>query len=79
MQKARLIEIEGSQAVLLPEEFWFDTDEICIKRVGTVVVLYDPNDRYHRLTSALNKFSDDFMAEGRDQGVVEVRKPMFDE
>lgn len=78
MQTAKIFQSGNSQAVRLPKEFRFDSDEVGIKRVGTVVVLYDPNDRYHRLTSALEQFTADFMAKGREQGVAEVRKPVFD-
>jgi antitoxin VapB len=78
MQTAKIFQSGNSQAVRLPKEFRFDSDEVGIKRVGTVVVLYDPNDRYHRLTSAMEQFTGDFMADGRDQGAEEVRKPVFD-
>ena len=78
MQTAKIFQSGNSQAVRLPKEFRFDSDEVGIKRVGTVVVLYDPNDRYHRLTSAMEQFTGDFMSEGREQGVMESRKPLFD-
>jgi len=30
----------ASQAVRLPKEFRFDSDEVCIKRVGSAVLLF---------------------------------------
>ncbi len=58
----------ASQAVRLPKEFRFEGDEVCIKRVGSTVVLYDPADRLNRLMSAVERFPGDFMDAGRDQG-----------
>jgi antitoxin VapB len=65
------------QAVMLPEEFWFDCDEVCIKRIGSTVVLYEKGTAWDLFKNAAGKISDDFMAGGRDQGgPVEQRKPL---
>lgn len=74
MQTAKLFKNGNSQAVRLPKEFRFDGDEVCVKRVGSAVVLYEINSRWRQLNEAVGQFTDDFMAEGRgDQGVVEGR------
>ncbi len=66
----------ADQAVRLPEEFRFDCDEVCIKRIGSTVVLYEKGKAWDLLKSVSGKISDDFMADGRDQGgPVEQRKP----
>ena len=59
----------ADQAVRLPEEFRFDCDEVCIKRIGSTVVLYEKGKAWDLLKSVSGKISDDFMADGRDQGV----------
>ena len=37
---AKLFRNGASQAVRLPKEFRFDGDEVCIKRIGTALLLY---------------------------------------
>lgn len=76
MQMAKLFKNGSSQAVRLPKEFRFDADEVCIKRVGSVVVLYEKKSRWQILHEAVGKVTDDFMAGGRDQGVAEQRRPL---
>ncbi len=66
----------ADQMVRLPEEFRFDCDEVCIKRIGSTVVLYEKGKEWDSLDNAVGKISDDFLADGRDQGgPVEQRKP----
>lgn len=74
MQTAKLFKNGNSQAVRLPKEFRFDGDEVCVKRVGSAIVLYEINSRWQQLNEAVGQFTDDFMAGGRGvQGVAEER------
>ena len=74
MQTAKIFQSGNSQAVRLPKEFRFNGNEVCIKRVGSAVVLYEINSRWKLLNEAVGNFTDDFMADGRgDQGVAEKR------
>ncbi len=74
---AKLFMNGRSQAVRLPKEFRFEGDEVCIKRVGSAVVLYEKNRGWDLLREACGRVTDDFMADGRDQGgPVEQRKPL---
>jgi len=74
MQTAKLFKNGNSQAIRLPKEFRFEGDEVCVKQVGSVVVLYELNSRWRQLNEAVGQFTDDFMADGRgDQGVSEER------
>ena len=66
MTTAKLFANGRSQAVRLPKEFRFKGDEVGIKRLGEVVVLYPLDARWSLLLESLNEFSDDFMAD-RDQ------------
>lgn len=55
-----------SQAIRLPKEFRFDTDEVYIKKVGDEVIItaLEPGwDEFFDLPSA---FDDDFMADRED-------------
>ena len=73
---AKIFKNGASQAVRLPKEFRFDCDEVCIKRIGSTVVLYEKGKAWDLFENAVGKISDDFMADGRDQGgPVEQRKP----
>jgi antitoxin VapB len=66
----------ADQMVRLPDEFRFDCDEVCIKRIGSTVVLYERGKAWDIFENTVGKISDDFLADGRDQGgPVEQRKP----
>jgi len=74
---AKLFMNGASQAVRLPKEFRFEGDEVCIKRVGAAVVLFEKGKAWDLMEAAIGQFSDDFMAGERDQGgPVEQRKPL---
>jgi len=65
---AKLFMNGSSQAVRLPKEFRFDCDEVCIKRVGSIVVLYEKDRGWDLLKESAGQVSEDFMPYGRDQG-----------
>ncbi len=74
---AKLFMNGGSQAVRLPKEFRFEGDEVCIKRVGSSVILFEKDRAWDLLREACGQVTDDFMADGRDQsGPVEQKKPL---
>jgi len=66
MNVAKLFTNGRSQAVRLPKEFRFDEDEVCITKVGDMVILYPRSKGWDLLAKSLEMFTDDFMAE-RDQ------------
>ena len=51
----------ASQAVRLPKEFRFDDDEVCIKRIGTAVLLFPKESAWQLLADAMGKADDDFL------------------
>jgi antitoxin VapB len=60
MLTAKLFTSGRSQAVRLPKECRFDGNEVGVKRIGEMVVLY-PKDRDKALFySSLGNFTDDF-------------------
>ncbi len=74
---AKIFTNGGSQAVRLPKEFRLEGDEVCIKRVGSVVVLYEKDRGWDFLRDAIGQTTDDFMADGREQpDAAEARKPL---
>ena len=74
---ARVVRSGDVQTVHLPKEFRFDVDEVEVTREGDAVILRprcDKRQPWASLRAALERgFSDDFMAEGRDQPVIKPR------
>jgi antitoxin VapB len=66
MNTAKLFINGSSQAVRLPKEYRFDTEEVGINKVGNVVVLYPLDSGWAPLLEASGKFTEDFMKD-RDQ------------
>lgn len=68
---AKIFENGRSQAVRLPKEFRFDSTEVVISKIGDIVMLIPMENKWKSFVQAIDMFSDDFMAEGRDDSVQE--------
>lgn len=73
MNTAKIFKNGRSQAVRLPKDFRFDGDEVYIHKVGNAVVLLPIRHSWDTLFQSLDKFSDDFMQEGRQQPETQNR------
>ncbi len=73
MQTAKIFINGRSQAVRLPKEFRFSGDNVFIKKVGNMVVLFPKDDPWAPLVDSLDMFTDDFM-ETRGQPVQDSRE-----
>ena len=73
---AKIFRNGASQAVRLPKEFRFDADEVCIKRVGSAVILFPKDAAWDLMADAVGKVDDDFMAERNQPRRAEERKPL---
>lgn len=64
----------GSQAVRLPKECRYDPDQsLVIKKIGDMVIMV-PEDKVNELFgAAFGDASEDFFANGRNQGEIEER------
>ena len=72
MTVAKVFENGRSQAVRLPKEYRFSSDEVMINKVGEIVLLMPKTSKWDSFMKAVDMFSDDFMKDGRgDQGVQE--------
>ena len=60
---AKIFRNGASQAVRLPREFRFDVDEVCIKRIGSAVLLFPRNAAWSLMGETLGQVDDDFMSE----------------
>ena len=73
MNTAKIFQNGRSQAVRLPKEYRFDSDDVYIKKIGKLVVLIPKEDPWASLKESLDQFTDDFM-ETRDQPETETRE-----
>ncbi|MCQ2592542.1 MAG: type II toxin-antitoxin system VapB family antitoxin [Treponema sp.] len=64
----------NSQAVRIPKEFHIDHSDLCIKKMGSTIILFPQENRWENLERSLSEFSDDFMSDGRNQPVLQIRE-----
>ena len=73
MMTAKVFENGRSQAVRLPKECRFQSDEVAIKKIGDIVLLIPKENQWSGFLESLDVFSDDFMCEERVQLESECR------
>ena len=73
MNTAKIFQNGRSQAVRLPKEFRFDGDEVFVHKVGNAVVLLPVQHSWDTFFQSLDKFSEDFMQDGRQQPELQER------
>ena len=67
MATAKLFQNGRSQAVRLPKEFRLPGKEVIISRQGNKIILEPIENSWGQWIASLEQFSDDFMANGREQ------------
>ncbi len=76
MMTAKLFENGRSQAVRLPKECRFSGDEVAVNKVGDIVILMPKENKWEGFLNSLELFSDDFMADGREQSEKQERESL---
>lgn len=76
VETAKVFTNGGSQAVRLPKDFRFDTDEVNVNRIGKIVILVPKENRWAGLLQSLDMFTDDFMKDGRGDLKTEEREAL---
>ena len=76
MQTAKLFINGRSQAVRLPKEFQFSGKDVFIQKIGDAVILVPHGKAWEVFLHGLNQFSDDFMENGRNQGLTQKRNDL---
>ena len=71
---AKVFTSGNSQAVRIPKEFHIDFSELCIKKIGSSIILTPKESNWENLERSLSEFSDDFMTEGRSQPAMQERE-----
>lgn len=65
MMTAKIFENGRSQAVRLPKEYRFHTDEVAMNKIGDIVILMPKTNKWNSFMQAVDMFSEDFMNDGR--------------
>ena len=76
MMTAKVFEKGRSQAVRLPKECRFDTDEVAVNKIGDIVLLIPKTNKWSSFMQAIDMFSDDFMEEERNDGLKQEREEL---
>lgn len=74
MMTAKVFENGRSQAVRLPKECRFSSDEVNVSKIGDIVMLIPKSNKWDSFMRAVDMFSDDFMQEGRAEDLVQERE-----
>lgn len=73
---AKVFENGRSQAVRLPKEYRFSSDEVMINRIGDIVILMPKTSKWDSFMRAIDMFSSDFMEDGRSEQVEQGREEL---
>lgn len=76
MMTAKVFENGRSQAVRLPKECRFDTDEVAVNKIGDIVLLMPKTNKWSSFMQAIDMFSDDFMEEERNDGLKQEHEEL---
>ena len=66
MSTAHVFNVDNGQVVRLPSEYHFDTDEVAIRQIGEMIVLFPKNSKKSLFLQSLQEFTPDFLVT-RDQ------------
>lgn len=77
MKTAKIFRSGNSQAVRIPKEFRMEGDVVEIERKGDSLVLRPKRKSWAALVRSLDKFTDDFMKNGRHQPRTQKRGKAF--
>ena len=76
MMTAKVFENGRSQAVRLPKECRFSSDEVMVNKIGDIVMLLPKNSKWDSFMKAIDMLSQDFMENGRADDVVQKREEL---
>ncbi len=76
MMTAKLFENGRSQAVRLPKECRFSGNEVAVNKIGDIVILMPKENKWSGFLNSLELFTDDFMADGREQSLTQERESL---
>lgn len=65
MFTAKVFENGRSQAIRLPREYRFSSDEVLVNKIGDIVILLPKQNKWDSFMKAIDMFSEDYMIDGR--------------
>ena len=71
MMTAKVFKNGRSQAIRLPKECRFSSDEVVVNKIGDIVILLPKENKWDSFMRAIDLFSDDFMADERTRDIVQ--------
>ena len=74
MMTAKIFENGRSQAVRLPKECRFNTDEVVVNKIGDIVMLTPKTNKWNSFMQATDMFSEDYMENGRADEEIQERE-----
>lgn len=74
MMTAKIFKNGRSQAVRLPKECRFNTEEVVVNRVGDIVMLIPMDNKWDNFIQAIDMFTEDFMENGRENQLIQERE-----
>ena len=76
MMTAKVFENGRSQAIRLPKECRFSSDEVMVNKIGDIVILLPKKSKWDSFMKAIDMFSDDFMESGREDNLQQERESL---
>jgi len=76
MMTAKVFENGRSQAIRLPKECRFSSDEVMVNKIGEMVILLPKQSKWDSFMKAIDMFSDDFMSDGRATDICQERETL---
>ena len=76
MMTAKVFKNGRSQAIRLPKECRFSSDEVVVNKIGDIVILLPKQNKWESFMRAIDMFSDDFMEDGRTTDIVQEREAL---
>ena len=65
MMTAKIFENGRSQAVRLPKEYRFSSDEVFVNKIGETLIIMPKESKWESFMKAIDMFSSDYMEDGR--------------
>jgi len=66
----------SDKGIELPKDFKIPSGDYVVKRLGKAMLWIQEDALWETFMEGVNGFTDDFMADGRYQGVLEEREPL---
>jgi antitoxin VapB len=74
MELAQITTKDQRQILTLPKDIHFPDNSVYIQKVGNAVLLVPQDKQWEVFLSGLNRFSSDFIENGREQGTEDIRE-----